>query len=153
VITYKDLAAEIQEASGIRTLTPFRRWIGGVLGMVVREGHRRGDPPLTALVVHVADGMVGTGYAEVLAVAGEAPVEDVVAREQHAAESRLACYRRFGATLPVDGGVPGFAPKLTAAWERQRSRAATVQPPRVCSRCFIQVPATGVCDGCGKRVG
>ncbi|MFC1406979.1 MULTISPECIES: hypothetical protein [Streptacidiphilus] len=148
MITYKELAEGVQEASGIRTSALLHNWVGGVLGRVVREAHHRGDPPMTALVVHTDDGMVGDGYKEVLAVAGEPPVEDFLEREHHAARSRLACYQRFGATLPATGGVPALAPKLEATIARQRSREP-VRPPRVCPSCFIQLPSTGACDSCG----
>ncbi|MFD7700331.1 hypothetical protein [Streptomyces caelestis] len=147
VITYKELAEEIQSRTGISTKMLLHNWIGPVLGRVVREAHRRGDPPLTALVVHTDDGKVGSGYKEVLAVAGEALVEDELEREHHAAEARLACYRRFGAILPPDGGVPALAPRLQASIERRRERAD--RPPRVCERCFVQLPSTGICDSCG----
>ncbi|MGX5214493.1 hypothetical protein ACWKT3_38435 [Streptomyces violaceus] len=147
VITYKELAEEIQRRTGVRTKALLHNWIGSVLGRVVREAHRRGDPPLTALVVRSDDGMVGNGYKEVLEVAGEPPVEDVLEREQHAAGARLACYRHFGATLPLDGGVPALAPRYQAAIERRR--ASIEKPPRVCGSCFVQLPTTGVCDSCG----
>ncbi|MGF1236775.1 hypothetical protein ACQSME_05880 [Streptomyces sp. 2-6] len=147
VITYKELAEQIQSRTGIQTKTLLHNWIGPILGRVVREAHLRGDPPLTALVVHTDDGKVGSGYKEVLAVAGEPPVEDELERERHAAEARLACYRRFGATLPPGGGVPALAPRLQASVERRRERAD--KPPRVCGRCFVQLPSTGICDSCG----
>ncbi|MFJ9709255.1 hypothetical protein [Streptomyces sp. NPDC101234] len=147
MITYKELAEKIQDRTGFRTKVRLHHWIGATLGRVVHEAHRRGDPPLTALVVHSDDGMVGTGYREVLEVAGEPPVEDVLEREQHAADARLACYRRFGATLPPDGGVPALAPRYQAAIERRRERIE--KSLRVCDRCFVQLPATGVCDSCG----
>ncbi|MFF2363966.1 hypothetical protein ACFVU0_14830 [Streptomyces sp. NPDC058122] len=147
VITYKELAEEIQSRTGIRTKTLLQNWIGPVLGRVVREAYRRGDPPLTALVVHTDDGMVGSGYKEVLAVAGEPPVDDELEREHHAADARLACYRHFGATMPTGGGVPALAPRLQAAVERRRER--TEKPVRVCERCFVQLPSTGMCDSCG----
>ncbi len=147
VITYKELAEQIQDRTGFRTKVRLHHWIGATLGRVVHEAHDRGDPPLTALVVHSDDGMVGTGYREVLEVAGEPPVEDVLEREQHAADSRLTCYRRFGATLPPGGGVPALAPRYQAAIERRRERIE--KPPRVCDSCFVQLPATGVCDSCG----
>lgn len=146
VITYKELAEKIQESTGIRTRTLLQNWIGTVLSKVVREAHRRGDPPLTSLVVHTDDGMVGEGYKEVLEVAGEPPVDDVMERELHAARSRLECYRRFCPTLPPDGGVPALAPRHQAAVDRRRERPA--RPPRFCSRCFMQLPSTGVCDSC-----
>lgn len=148
VITYKELAEKIQESTGIRTRALLHNWIGTVLSMVVREGHRRGDPPLTALVVHTDDGMVGAGYKEVLEVAGEPPAADDLARELHAARSRLECYRRFGAILPPDGGVPALAPRHQAAVERQRVR--TERPSPVCPRCSMQLPSTGACDSCDQ---
>ncbi|MCT9011101.1 hypothetical protein [Streptomyces rhizosphaerihabitans] len=147
VITYKELAEEIQHRTGVRTKALLHNWIGSVLGRVVREARRRGDPPLIALVVRSSDGMVGDGYKEVLEVAGEPPVEGVLEREQHAAGARLACYRHFGATLPLDGGVPALAPRYQAAIERRR--ASIEKPPQVCGRCFVELPTTGVCDSCG----
>lgn len=147
VITYKELAEEIQSRTGIRTKTLLHNWIGPILGRVVREAHRRGDPPLTALVVHTDDGKVGSGYKDVLAVAGEPPVDDELEREHHAADARLACYRHFGAALPPGGGVPALAPRLQAAVGRRRER--TDKPLRVCERCFVQLPSTGICDLCG----
>jgi hypothetical protein len=136
VITYKELAEEIQSRTGIRTKTLLHNWIGPILGRVVREAHRRGHPPLTALVVHTDDGKVGRGYKD-----------DELEREHHAADARLACYRHFGAALPPGGGVPALAPRLQAAVERRRER--TDKPLRVCERCFVQLPSTGICDSCG----
>lgn len=147
VITYKELAEEVQDRTGIRTKVLLQNWIGPVLGRVVREAHRRGDPPLTALVVHTDDGKVGSGYKEVLTVAGEPWVDDELERENHAAQARLACYRRFGASLPPGGGVPALAPRLQATLDR---RARNIErPPQICERCFVQLPSTGLCDSCG----
>ncbi len=148
VITYKELSEQVQERSGIHTSALLHNWIGKILAKVVREAHRRGDPPLTALVVHSDDGMVGEGYKEVLEVAGEPPVEDAIERERHAAAGRLACYRRFGAVLPADGGLPALAPKLQERLGRQRSREGG-SPERICPECFVQLPTTGICDSCG----
>lgn len=147
VITYKKLAEEIQSRTGIRTRTLLHNWIGPILGKVVREADHRGDPPLTALVVHTDDGKVGSGYKEVLAVAGEPPVEDEMAREYHAANARLACYRHFGAALPPGGGKPALASRLQVAVERRRARVD--KPPQICDSCFVQLPSTGICDSCG----
>jgi hypothetical protein len=149
IITYKELAETVQERSGIRTTALLHNWIGAMLSVVVHEGHRRGEPPLTALVVHVDDGMVGTGYAEVLQVAGEPPLHDDMERERHAAASRLRCYRRFARDLPADGGAPALAPRLDSAVRRRRERLSPTAKAAVCPRCFIQMPATNVCDECG----
>lgn len=168
VITYAELAEAVQQASGVRTSVNQRHWIGKVLALVVREAHRRGDPPLTALVVHATDGMVGAGYQDVLEVAGQPPILDEMDREQHAAAARLACYRHFGADLPADGGIPALAPRLTTAVTRKKAAtakgstakgataaaaAATVpRPPAICPNCFLELPATRVCDSCGATV-
>lgn len=149
VITYKELGEAVQSRSGLRTQALLHNWIGPVLGKVVREAHRRGDPPLTALVVHSDDGMVGVGYKEVLHVTGQPPANDVHAREEHAAQARLDCYRLFGATLPSDGGTPALAPAYQAIIDRRRARIAVPPTPPLCDRCFVQLPATGSCDSCG----
>jgi hypothetical protein len=147
LIVYGDLAEEVQAAAGIRTSVPFRHWIGKVLYRVVREGHRRGDPPLTALVVHRHDGMVGEGYKAVLDVAGEPAIADDLEREHHAAAARLDCYRHFGARIPAGGGEPALAPTLAHRVSRTRATVPATRPP--CPTCFVVPPATGVCDTCG----
>ena len=149
VITYRELAEEVQKASGVRTSVPFRHWIGKVLLLVVHRTHRQGDPPLTALVVHTTDGKVGDGYKAVLEAAGEPPVEEDLEREHHAAAARLDCYRRFGAVLPPGGGAPALAPRLQATIARRRSLDGASPPS--CPNCYIQLPATGICDSCGYR--
>jgi hypothetical protein len=147
VIEYGALAEEAQAASGVRTSVPFRHWIGKVLRRLVDRCHDEGVPPLTALVVKSTDGKVGDGYWAVLEVAGEPPVEDELQREYHAAAARLDCYRHFGAPLPLGGGVPALAPRLRVAVERRQGRVTV--PPPTCPNCFVQLPATGICDSCG----
>jgi hypothetical protein len=149
VITYGELAEEIQKTSGVRTSVPMRRWIGKVLFLVVHCAHEHGDPPLTSLVVHSTDGKVGDGYKAVLETAGHPPVEDDLEREHHAAAARLDCYRHFGATLPAGSGIPALAPRLQAAIARRRP--STSEPPLSCPNCYIQLPATGTCDSCGYQ--
>jgi hypothetical protein len=150
VITYGELGSRVQESSGVRTSALLHNWIGPVLGKVVHKAHRLREPPLTALVVHGDDGMVGVGYKEVLQVAGLQPLDDDMAREEHAAVSRLQCYRHFGADLPDGHGVPALAPRLQAALDRRRSRQELAPRP-TCPSCFIQLPTTGQCDSCGHR--
>ncbi|MGC5019225.1 hypothetical protein [Micromonospora sp. DT47] len=145
IITYGELRDRFQASSGIRTSALLQNWIGEVLNRVIREAHRRGDPPLSALVVRLDDGMVGGGYEEVLQVTGGPPVADEIAREKHAAAARLACYRHFGAALPTGGGVPALAPKLRATLKRNAP-----EPRRpLCPSCFVQLPVIGACASCG----
>ncbi|GAB2622673.1 hypothetical protein GCM10027067_38540 [Pseudactinotalea suaedae] len=147
VISYSDLAAQVQEQSGLRTRVPLRNWIGGMLAEVVHRCHREGLPPLTSLVVHKDDGQVGVGYDEVLTVLGIAPTDDQLERETYAAEGRLACYRRWANDVP-----PNATATLTAEFERsvqwRRRRSATPVPPALCPTCSIQLPASGGCDYC-----
>ncbi|MFG2692169.1 hypothetical protein [Kitasatospora sp. NPDC048407] len=148
VITYRELGEAVQEASGVRTRALLHNWIGRVLGGVVHEAHRREDPPLTALVVHSTDGMVGEGYNEVLQVAGLPAAADAHDREVHAATSRLACYRAYCTALPADGGSPALAPRYQDTVARRRTAAALRDPVPVCPSCHVQLPATGICDNC-----
>lgn len=60
-ITYGELRDRLFAASGIRTSALLQNWIGEVLNRVIHESRRRGDPPLSALVVRTEDGMVGGG--------------------------------------------------------------------------------------------
>ena len=144
-ITYADLAEAVQESSGIRTGSAFRNWIGKVLGSVARHPDRPDEPMLTSLVVH-ADGTIGPGYVEPVAERDGVVPEDL---DLHAAAERLACYRYFGAEIPPDGGRPLLTRQLA---ERRRARSSTKALKRaVCPTCFIQLPASGLCDGCDGR--
>lgn len=144
VVTYTELSLKVQQLSGLTTTMGVQNWIGKLLGRVVRDAHRDGLPPLTALVVRAHDGMVGDGYAEVLAVAGEIGLNDSLAREEHAAISRLRCYRHFGAPMPEDA-PPLLSPKLAAAILSRRQREAR-PVVAVCASCFMELPANGVCS-------
>lgn len=148
VITYGELGEMVQRDSGIRTSLLLQNWIGEVLKRVVGEAHRRGDPSITALVVHAVDGKVGLGYRLVLQTAGEPAIEDEIAREEHASRARLNCYRRFCAFMPADGGVPALAPKLEAKLRPRQLETADARE-RTCPRCHVVLPLSGVCDTCG----
>jgi hypothetical protein len=145
-ITYKELAEEVQEATGIHTRMLMMHWIGQVLGGASRESHRRGQPMLSALCVH-ADGTVGDGYAEaVVENYGGIPPADL---DMHAAEERLRCYRHFGADLPPDGGIPALTPQVAARRARLAGQARPHAPERPsCPRCHLTLPVSGVCDYC-----
>ena len=135
----------MQAEARITTGLPFRHWIGQVLGTIAAEQQQThpDEPFLTALVVR-ADGTIGDGYAiPVKDREGHAP-DDL---EMHAAEERLRCYEYFGADLPPDGGRPS----LTEEVRTRRENARRIAPPprrAVCPRCFLQFPATGVCNSC-----
>lgn len=146
-VTYRDLAEELQEKSGIRTTQLVHYWIGKVLGVVASDCHELDEPLLPSLCVQ-QNGSVGTGYAAALdaTYGGEQPEDLDVA----AAEERLKCYRHFGATLPDDGGRPMLTPMLAAARtkkeataRRARKAAEAIRPS--CPLCFVQLPSSGVC--------
>ncbi|HZJ05769.1 MAG TPA: hypothetical protein VFD59_09895 [Nocardioidaceae bacterium] len=145
VVTYKELAAQVQHRTGIRTKQLMHYWIGDVLGRVSADCSRRGEPLLSSLCVN-AGGSVGDGYAvAVHATSGVTPGDP----DDHAAHERLACYRHFGAAdLPSDGGVPALTPKLAATRGRARQAKAIDRPIAMCPTCHMQLPATGVCDHC-----
>jgi hypothetical protein len=170
-VTYKQLAAAVQEASGITTTVPMHQWIGDVLGRVTDECQSRGEPLLSSLCISV-QGSVGQGYADAVERArGTRPADP----DEHAAEERLSCYRHWEADgLPRDGGTPlrtaHFTPARKAPARKAPVRkptatraasprkmtgrptaAAEATPPKpvqLCPRCFTAVPASGICDYC-----
>lgn len=146
VVTYKELAQSVKEATGIRYDAQLY-WLGRLLGPLVARCAKEGLPPLTSLVVH-ADGTVGAGYREVLEVAGQSATDDLDALDDHAASARLECYKFFGAELPTGGGIPTLTPQARAARDYKRALAKRDEPPRVCPTCFTVLPTTGMCDNC-----
>ena len=165
-ITYKQLAAAVQEATGITTTQPMHQWIGDVLGRVTDECQARGEPLLSSLCVSI-QGSVGQGYADAVEHArGSRPTDP----DDHAAKERLDCYRHWQAEgLPRDGGTPlrtaHFTPVRKASSTRSTARSApprkastrtrepataapAPKPIQLCPHCFTQVPASGVCDYC-----
>jgi len=145
-ITYGDLGERVQRETGIRTRQLLTHWIGIVLAHVVHEAHRCGDAPLTALAVD-RTGRVGSGYDLILKVAGQPVIEDDVVREDHAKFARYRCYQQFCLSMPPDGGVAVLTPPLAEARARAKVRE-TAAPPPTCATCFIQLPASGICDTC-----
>jgi hypothetical protein len=162
-VTYKQLSAAVQEATGITTTRPVAQWIGGVLETVTVECESRGEPLLSSLCVSM-QGSVGQGYADAVERARGVRPDDP---DEQAAQERLDCYRHWEAVgLPRDGGTPlrtaHFTPvrKATrskpaprpAATRRtpaaRKSPAADPKPIRLCPTCFTEVPASGVCDYC-----
>lgn len=147
VVTYADLAEQVQATTGLRTRSPYRNWIGPVLARVVAQCRREGLPPLTSLVSHRPDGGTDLDESTILA--------------------RLACYRRFADDVPLDAityadaaAQAKAAAEAEATRERapKRPRATTAsrerkpkpadEPPKICPTCFMQLPASGICDNC-----
>ncbi len=149
LIEYAELAAEVQEASGIRTRRQVRGWIGPVLEQVARLNHENNEPALTSLVVHKSDGTVGSGYDEAVRLADGEELTDPHLREKHAAQARLACYEWAGANTPAGGGRPLLSPRYEQIHARLRKERRAAEQPTICPTCFMAIPPTGVCDNCG----
>ncbi len=177
-VTYADLAARVQECSGVSTEVPFRSWLGKVLAIVAGRPREAGEPELVSLVVQ-ADGAVGPTYDAVLTACGDqAPGPEL--REQAAAEARLECNRRYAPGVPEDA-QPLLHPVTTvdtspvadravravrtprtpkepkapreprvpkAQPARRVSKADSEPAPVICPRCFLQVPLNGICPNC-----
>ncbi|CAN5257251.1 hypothetical protein BH09ACT12_BH09ACT12_22220 [soil metagenome] len=145
VVTQKELAAQVQEDSDVRTRQQIRHWIGDVLAMVTADCASRSEPLLSALCVN-ALGSVGDNYArDVEAATGVAPTEG----DDHAAAQRLACYRQYEAVgLPEDGGFAALTPRLAGTRDRARKARLAERVVPTCPDCFMELAATGVCDNC-----
>ena len=146
MVSYKDLAAQMQEATGITTRQPMQHWMADVLHRVARDCAERNEPNLASLAVN-AQGSVGAAYAStVLDTRGE----EIGDADDHAARERLACHTYFeAADLPADGGVPTLTEKVSAARTRARKASALARPIDTCPACNMALPATKVCDNCG----
>jgi hypothetical protein len=145
VITHKELVAEVQERSGIRTTQLGHYWIADVLGRVSSDAVGRGEPILAALCVN-PQGSVGEGY---VATVGRTTDDLTGDADDHAALQRLACYRYFQASdLPADGGSAALTPQLAARRARARKARLADAPIDVCPTCYTQLPATKICDNC-----
>ncbi|WP_232679543.1 hypothetical protein [Nocardioides sp. R-C-SC26] len=164
------LAEQVQVESGIRTTRHFDKWLVKVLVPLAALHERDGYPLLAALVVD-GNGWVGERHDDVLRALSRPIPGGVAVREQQAAHDRLACYQWAG-SAPEDGGVA--APVALRAGGRARRAAsgstsaagraprasreprpakparvaATDRPVTICPRCFMALPATGVCDTC-----
>lgn len=149
VITYSDLAEEIQQRSGLATRSQMRNWIGSLLADLARVNHARSEPALTSLVVRKDDGRVGSGYDVVLRLAGEPPIEDQLERETHAAAARLDCYRHWGAHVPAEA-APTLSPRMREVRDRPSRKAPTAdRRGGICPTCFMEMPVAGDCANCG----
>lgn len=146
-VTVTDLADRVQEMSGVRTDAPTRTWMDAILRKVARRCHGAGEPPLTALCVN-RNHKVGDTYKYVLELAALPVPADL---EMHAGYARWQCYHTYAADTPAEPGIPPLTPKVAAA--RGMSTApAEVKPETtrvvMCSDCFTQLPANGICYYC-----
>ncbi|MBE1552928.1 hypothetical protein GGC64_007020 [Mycobacterium sp. OAS707] len=147
-VTYKQLGDTVQAQSGIRHNGLLTNWIGSLLERVINHCLNEELPQLSALCVK-EDGTVGEGYRHAASAGGgEASTLDLDQLDDHAAKTRLECYRFFGAALPPGGGEPTLTPKAKAAWDWKKAQAKLDEPPRVCPTCFVTLPVTGICDNC-----
>lgn len=145
-ITYRDLAEELQNKSGIRTRQLIHYWIGKVLGVVSNDCYRLNEPLLSSLCVQ-QNGSVGAGYGLALdeTYGGSRPAHLDLA----AADERLKCYEHFGAQMPADGGQPVLTPTLAATRNRKaagsRARTTIEDEREICSLCHVRLPSSGFC--------
>jgi hypothetical protein len=144
VLTGEELAAAVQQESGILHDDPVSAWIGKLLDRVDLDTQRRDEPPLAALCV--------PGFDSDLA-----------------AEGRLRCYRAYADDLPADGGVarrvavPSVQRPTRSVSRASRSTLASrprassaphaSDAPRAqettCTNCFLIVPLGPTCSSCG----
>ena len=160
VISPYQLAALVQERTGVRSTEPAPSWLGRVLTIVVHRCHATDEPPLTSLVVNRSNGTVGPAYSEVQRVAGSRALNDL-AREKAAAQGRLDSYRRYATDVPANA-----APVMPSTFRARRDRpvrtprAAAPKRPvvaevpdvptsRICPRCYLETPIEGDCQNCG----
>lgn len=169
-VTEGALAHRLLTETGIATSRPHPRWLPKLLQPLAALHHRDDYPPLTALVVD-GRGWVGERYDDVLRAAEQNPITDPTARERHASRARLECYEWAG-SVPDDGGHAEIvemkapprvrSPRAASASAPARATrtpsepkvvapkqvALTDRPVNVCPRCFMAIPATGLCDNC-----
>ena len=145
VISHKDLSAQVQDVTAIRTTQRTHYWIDDVLGRVAQASVAADEPILSALCVN-AQGSVGDGYAlAVGAATGETPEDG----DAHAAKQRLDSYRLFQAIgLPGDGGRPQLTPKLASSRARVRKALMAERVIPICPNCQLALTANGTCDNC-----
>ena len=155
-VTYKQLAEFVQDQTGITHKGLITNWIGELLGRVIEHCVEENIPHLSSLCV-TSEGTVGNGYRAVLeaermrredADDSEDDEETLEQLDDHAARTRLECYRRFGAELPPGGGEPTLTPQAKTSRDYKRAQAKRDAPPKLCPVHNTQLPATGICDDC-----
>ncbi|MCX2716096.1 hypothetical protein [Mycolicibacterium sp. J2] len=156
-MTYKELSLYVQDRTGITHKGLITNWIGELLGRVIDYCLENETPHLSSLCV-TSEGTVGNGYRAVIqaermwkqgATGDEAVEETLDELDDHAAKTRLDCYRFFGAELPPGGGEPTLTPQAKAARDWKRGQAKKEAPPKFCPHHpWLALPTSGVCDDC-----
>lgn len=146
-VTYKQLGDDVQAQSGVKHDGLLTNWIGGLLGRVINHCVGAHIPQLSSLCVK-EDGTVGEGYRHAVGVDGHTDHVSLDELDDHAARTRLDCYRYFGAELPPGGGEPTLTPRAKATRDWKKAQAKLDEPPKVCQTCFVELPVTGICDAC-----
>ncbi|WP_082963502.1 hypothetical protein [Mycolicibacterium peregrinum] len=146
-VTYTELSNAVQTRSAIGHKGLLTNWIGSLLQRVIYHCRDNDIPHLSALCV-IADGTVGNGYRNVPHLLGDVESLSLDQLDDHAARTRLECYRYFGAELPPGGGEPMLTPKAKATREWKRNQAKSAEPLKLCPIHFTTLPVTGVCDQC-----
>lgn len=144
LITYGELAEEIQTNTGIRTTSLLQNWIGEVLAKIHDEQPST-EPALTAFVID-AHGYTGKGYADAIKRRDGAPPANL---EEHAAHERLRCHRHFEAPdLPTDGGIAQYPPGVVQERRQARQEAQNAARQETCPEHGLRLTMAGTCDMC-----
>jgi len=110
-ITYSQLASRFFDETRIHTTGLLTRWSGRLLNRVIHLCLEQKLPALSSLVIHASDGMVGSGFDEVLRASGKDVPGTDLERERAAAAERLKCYREYSSDVPADA-----EPRLTVKY-------------------------------------
>lgn len=133
VISDEQLAAAVQQGSGVFHDQPAHAWVDKLLDRVAADATHRGEPPLASLCMSDAD-------------------------DHLKAERRLLCYRAYADDVPADGGAPDVHRRVVP---RREPRARATATPRIrttatpnlrevtCPSCWMIVAARPTCSSCG----
>ncbi len=131
IISDEQLAATVQQGSGVFHDQPAHAWVDKLLDRVAADAKHRGEPPLTSLCMSDAD-------------------------DQLKAERRLLCYRAYADDVPADGGVPDVHRRVVPRREPRATatpRIRTTATPNLrevtCPSCWMIVAARPTCSSCG----
>lgn len=161
-ISHQEMANIIIEETGIDTEMPMNSLVTKVMEICAAQAAKNNQPPLTSLCIK-EDSTMPAAYAR------QARSEQVKAVEQatgttlvhlggdvdlYAAEHRLMCYRTFAKDVPADAvatlpkDLAERRSRAAVRAEKQRATARAEAPREVCTSCFTQLPASGVCQQC-----